>query len=359
MNASDLIEQGDLAFDSLDLNKALQCYESAIPQLQQDNEKMADVMAKIGECKVSMGDQEGARNDFEQAINIVPGGSNHKRAGYYLYLGQLSLEEEALEAYKKGIQELESCIQCNLESMEIEKEQFEDPHKDGNSSSISINDLKNQLARAHCTVAELFLTDLCYAENAEKECEFHVETAMKITDEPIIDALQVMASLRLSQQKEAETYILKVYNEMKEGCDALATMVGLNEPLGDGAVELSNVEAVNSLPSFEFRSQSVKLLLECGSDECVQAAIQVLGSLLAENDEVIEIWYLLGCAFEMNDGGELAVEYWQRAIEMLEKVKEGLQQEDEDDDILQQLNECKDQIAEIENKMQRHLETEG
>mmetsp|Transcript_11683 Transcript_11683/g.17148 ORF Transcript_11683/g.17148 Transcript_11683/m.17148 type:complete len:393 (+) Transcript_11683:81-1259(+) len=361
LSASDFIEQGDLALDSLDVNKALECYQSAIPQLEDDKEKLADVMAKLGECKVSMGDQDGARDAFEQAINLIPEGPNHKRAGYYLYLGQLSLEEEALEAYQKGIQELENCIRYHTEKMEVEEQHTEDCQKNGEESPISVKDLKQQLALSHCTVAELFLTDLCYAENAEKDCEFHVESAMNIADEPIIDALQVMASLRLSQQKEAKPYILKVYNQMKEGCDALATMVGLSEPLEEGAVELSNVEAVNNLPSFEFRCQSVKLLLECGSDECVQAAIQVLGSLLAENDEVVEIWYLLGCAFEMNGGNELAIEYWQRAREMLLKVKENLQQDDddEDDEIVQQLNECQDQILDIENKLKRSLEAEG
>ena len=33
-------------------------------------------------------------------------------------------------------------------------------------------------------------------------------------------------------------------------------------------------------------------------ESCCEAAVQVLGSLLAENDEVIEIWYLMGCAFQ-------------------------------------------------------------
>jgi len=351
---SDLVKAGDAAMESLDVVKAFECYQSAISSLKNNSDdELADALAKLGECKVSMGDQEGARDDFERAIDLLPSGSP-KRAGYYFYLGQLSLQEEALEAYLKGIAELESCI---LEAKNSEPMDCSSSSTANDEPERQVQGLREQLARAHCTTAELYLTDLCYADDAEQQCESHVESAMKATgdDAPIIDALQVMASLRLSQQKEgAGTYMLQVYAPMKKGCEALATIVGLNETDEEVAVELKNVDAASNLPSFEFRCQSAKLLLECAGEECVRAAIQVLGSLLAENDEVVEIWYLLACAFEASDGKELAVEYWQQALEMLQKVQEGLKQEDEDDDdVIQQLNECEDQIADIENKLKR------
>jgi hypothetical protein len=185
-----------------------------------------------------------------------------------------------------------------------------------------------------------------------------------------VDALQVMTSLRLSQKKEATSYILQAYQGMKTGCEALAALVGLkDENLEDdaatAAIELTEVEAANDLPSYEFRCQTAKLLLECAASteatnhECVQAAIQVLGSLLAQDDEVVEIWYLLGCAFDLIQSPNLAQHYWQQALQMLLKVQEQLKQEDEDeDDILQQLNECEGQIHEIQSKLER-LEQDG
>ncbi len=205
-------------------------------------------------------------------------------------------------------------------------------------------------------MAELYLTDLCFDEHAESQCEFYVNEALKLVDhtdgQPLVDALQAAASLRLSQQRgdEAARRILQAYRKIEKGCKALAELVGLG-PSDDSkeeenAVELVEVDAANNLPGFEFRCQTAKILLECAAalkvsnadiDEndnerrslCVEASIYVLGSLLAENDEVVEIWYLTGCAFAAADppDSELAAYYWKHALDMLDKVKQQLEEE--------------------------------
>eukprot|EP00978_Attheya_sp_CCMP212_P038741 scaffold195060_cov36-Attheya_sp.AAC.2 len=146
------------------------------------------------------------------------------------------------------------------------------------------------------------------------------------------------------------------------------------------ARELVDVEAASSLPGFEFRCQSVKLFLECANglksqeeentakeQQCVSAAIHVLGSLLAENDEVVEVWYLLGCAFMACNppDSQRAREYWEQALEMLEKVKEGMGQDvsfggaaadDSDDDseaTNEELAEINCQLEEVTDKLSK------
>jgi len=37
----------------------------------------------------------------------------------------------------------------------------------------------NQLCSAHCSIAELYLTDLCYEENAENHCQAALDEAQK------------------------------------------------------------------------------------------------------------------------------------------------------------------------------------
>ena len=182
-----------------------------------------------------------------------------------------------------------------------------------------------------------------------------------------MDALQTMASLRLSQterQLEAVPFVLRAYEKQRVGSEALATLVGLNvdKKKRDGgnaddkvqeevqAQELVEVEAANDLPEFEFRCQTAKLLLECAGllkessnstmddssnhsdqeDECITAAISVLGSLLAQNDEVIEIWYLTGCAFAAKKPAltDTAKFYLERAKEMLADIQKALKEED-------------------------------
>lgn len=199
------------------------------------------------------------------------------------------------------------------------------------------------------------MTDLCFAEEAEQACELHVGKALEMCPDQL-DALQTAASLRLSQKRgeEAVSYMQQVYSQLRVGCEALAALVGLG---GAESRELVEVEAADGLPGFEFRCQTAKLLLECGAtgnSECVPAAIQVLGSLLAENDEVVEIWYLLGCAYMELKETELASQYWARALEMLKSVQASLELEQdgsEDDDVKEQLEDVRGKIEEIQTKM--------
>ena len=277
------------------------------------------------------------------------------------------------------------------------------------------------MVSARVTVAELYLTDLCYEENAETECEKYVNLALEIhgdsdnkESEPCtIDALQTAANLRLSQQrpKQAQQYILRAYNRMKTGCEALAKLVGLDDGEQKKAkckrsVELVEVDAANNLPGLEFRCQTAKLLLECasavastnddddngndkkppvvaaaakqspqqhGEDDdqrnCYKAAIHVLGSLLAENDEIPETYYLLGCAYRglhydsnnnnnnnntNNNGGiDLAKYYWSQALEMLTNIQKELEeQQSEQQTSMQDDGEDDDENEEIEMQLQ-------
>lgn len=220
------------------------------------------------------------------------------------------------------------------------------------------------------------MTDLCYEEDAERECETAILAALKIIDptdgEPLVDSLQTMASLRLSQRRaqEAIRYALEAYEKMKCGCEALSALVGLqkNGEARTQAVELVDVDAANNLPSFEFRCQSAKILLECAAAlkeenneasevpeqavQCSDAAIQVLGSLLAENDEVIEVWYLMGCAFEVVSDLDAASQFWERTLEMLLKLKERLEMSSNDGEEQDELQDVNIQIEDVRKKLE-------
>ena len=69
------------------------------------------------------------------------------------------------------------------------------------------------------------MTDLCYDDDAEAACEASVAKAMKVIDSsdgsPIMDALQTMASLRISQSRgeEAIDLILETYHKLEIRCE--------------------------------------------------------------------------------------------------------------------------------------------
>lgn len=243
------------------------------------------------------------------------------------------------------------------------------------------NTLRRQLCGAYCSVAELFLTDLCFDENAEQNCETALQAAMQLDDpQSSPDAVQAMANLRLSQNRgfEAVTFMMEAYKRVKVGCEAMSDLVGLGvdndfeeekEPI---AKELKGdaLEAANSLPGFEFRCQMAKLLLECSSiledtsedaekrteqrKYCIESAIQVLGSLMAENDEVIETWFLLGCAFSSMEPKniEASKHYFETTIDMLDKVKKGLKQEMPTEDIKAEIDDVKQKLKDVKSRLE-------
>ncbi len=387
-SVGDLLKAASSAMESMDVEGAYQAYHQAASQLQTEqtptgmdkNQQIAvlvHVLEKMGECQVSIGDQDAAKGHFLQSLRLLEESSSEstKNTSYYethsslcFYIGQLSLEKEALDAYRQGISSLEECMKRvedeNSEAMQDgieggDTSMATDENDNGKKLQFQVS-LRQKLSGAYCNLAELYLTDLCEEETAETDCEQYLEKALQLKDadgQPLVDALQTMASLRLSQkerQLEAVPFILRAFEKQRVGSEALAALVGLNvdkkKSEGDDedkAQELLEVEAANNLPEFEFRCQTAKLLLECAGllserssdmdasskqeDECVTAAISVLGSLLAQNDEVIEIWYLTGCAFSAKKPPltDTARFYLERAKDMLTAIRKAMKEEEQ------------------------------
>lgn len=245
---------------------------------------------------------------------------------------------------------------------------------------------------------------MCDEPGAEANCEKELESALKLDElssefynaisktkmengetdlpPPPPDALQTMANLRMSQSRpqDALSCILKAYDRMKTGCEAMATLVGLSKDNEDvdtreNAQELLEVDAASGLPSYEFRCQTAKLFMEIASvieceekqassasndnnatKKCAETAIQILGSLMAENDEVVEVWYLLGCAFMASSPPQVesAQYYWDQCMTMLIKVKQDIEEaiDDESDHVEEQLEAINQQIEEVQKKLE-------
>lgn len=364
------------------------------------------LLEKRAEAKVSVADQEGARQDYTQALerlqsiwktpDRVAAEETHitleqleQKASLELYIGQLSEGIDALQRYKNGIEDLRISLerrQANLsvdfgtEDETMSEDENQEEAERSTDSEITLTEIRKQLAAAYCSAAELFLTDLCFEESAEQDCESYLSQALTLLEEadgePFVDALQTASSLRLSQQRglEAVEYALRAFAKIKAGCQALTTLVGLREAEEPSvsAIELLELESVQRLPGFEFRCQTAKLLLECSSvlqdagnedtraEICIMAAIDVLGSLLAENDEVVEIWLLVGDAFAATQPptADAAIHHWERALAMLATVKTSIEQEafeaddNEEDELQKQLEEVTCQMEDLGTKIE-------
>jgi len=449
ISLDDVLSQAETAMEMANLDVALQLFEYAATVLrervhgdvtssttiEEDKKALTSVLGKLGELKASMGDVEGARTEFLDAIELMGHSASVKEktddpmvipeeadtslssaqrcehiASLYLYLGQLSSSCEALTSFQTGVQELRKAVAILDRLCITQPNQSADKMDIDNDDEMSMDQLsryldetRRQLCSAHCSIAELYLTDLCDEPDAEANCERELEAALKLDDisfkvysdvpksntqdnenqltVPPPDALQTMANLRMSQSRphDALGCILKAYERMKIGCEAMSALVGLNKEADDleskeKAHELLEVDAASSLPSYEFRCQTAKLFMEIASvidsekkqassdnesvrGKCAEASIQILGSLMAENDEVIEVWYLLGCAFMACSPPQIesAHYYWEQCMTMLERVKQQIKDcidNDDNGDASAELEAIEEQIGNVEKKLE-------
>ena len=121
----------------------------------------------------------------------------------------------------------------------------------------------------------LFHTLIKYSDepNAEQQCEEALKEALK-QDEENIDALQSLANLRMVRNKdqEAKSLLFKVYNQIL-------------------AIKSSEDVAVSSqMPSIDFRMHTSKLLLDLQE---YKKSVKILDTIIQEEDEFVETWYLL------------------------------------------------------------------
>jgi len=435
-NAEKLVRQGNVAMGLGKHEAALQIFSAAaimydkLRRKSQNSDQPIEILlaktkCQTGEAYASMGLVDLATQEFRQGISELESAQkNHDlvsmeevhdvKASLYMYMAQSSEGSEALEFFTKGSQELKLRWDClksikdhvpgtpmpmeEEEQKQVRKDQLEDPEE-------AIEDVKKRLCETQCAIAELYMTDLCMEDGAEQQCESSLHAALEYCGASIEnnqysnvppEVLQTMANLRLSQSRldDATSAILAAYSKIEVGCKALASISGfgdeedeeLEDPNSQKAQELMNTEEVLQLPGQEFRVQTAKLLLECANsligdkageelgNQCAEAAIQVLGSVLAEMDEIIEVWYLIGSAAMASSppNYEMAYHHWMRALEMLETCVEQLQNEggselaqiegDEEDQmemIETQIKNVKERINEIKDKVDLEDEEEN
>jgi predicted Zn-dependent protease len=215
----------------------------------------------------------------------------------YMYMAQLSTGYDALRYLQHGIHILEQQLSSG-ESDDKEKQSA-------------------KLCRAYCNVADLFMTDLCFEPQAEAECERAMEAALRI-DPNNAEALQTLASVRISQQRnpDAVSLLVKSVSQWKD------------------AEEIE-------LP-YDYRIQTAKLLMEVHQHAL---AVEVLDRLVQEDAMMLGTWYLLAACHSVMENSEDAFEC------ALYGLKIALSSEyEEDPDLVRQMMELADELK-VERSM--------
>ncbi|KAG0174083.1 hypothetical protein DFQ28_009744 [Apophysomyces sp. BC1034] len=242
----DLIPRIQQNIDGMDYPMAYAFCKKAL-ELEPNNAEILEITGQV-ELELSMFAE--ARGHMIAAVQQSP----TKGYSKYMYLGQLSVEKEAIEAFQKGV------------DLMVEE------RKGLAEGSEESNMLSSKIASALCSMTEIYLTDCCFEPEAEQKCEAYLQQAQQV-DPQNVEVYQLLASVRLSQARNEEAAAV-LENSME---------LWINKEVGDPII-----------PIYDSRLALVKLLLELG---LFQKAFMVLERLQKENDQVVDLWYLYGWTY--------------------------------------------------------------
>ncbi|XP_054638452.1 uncharacterized protein si:dkey-12j5.1 isoform X1 [Dunckerocampus dactyliophorus] len=288
-----LLEKTGECMDSFDFEMAgLYCQRAL--DLESTN---LQALNMLGHISTELGDTQKAKGVFLRAVELSPDAGHSK----YMYLGQIHTGQEAIDYYTKGIQVLLSALDTQAQTTahaEAAAPVIEDPE---------LPTMKDASV-AYCSIAEIYLTDLCMEDGAADKCREFIERALQYhPGNP--EALQLMASYLFSTEKN------------KEGKEYLLKSVRLWLPTHKQTTASTSPgeDVQNEIPPYESRITTAKLLVEA---EEYEMAVEVLEGLLEEDDEVVQVWYLSGwvCYLQL-----------ERAKEQEEREGRAVSQEEEEE----------------------------
>ncbi|XP_071820950.1 uncharacterized protein [Apostichopus japonicus] len=248
------------SIDTFNFDQAKKFCKKAIeldPRNLKALELYGDILAEEGEIEKAM-------ECFNKAIEIEPNAGFAK----YMYLGQLSEGLEAVKQYEKGVHIME-------EERDKHNKMQEDQASGGDCPVSNI-----EISQAYTSIAEIYLTDACFEDNAEQRCKECLDRAVE-ENVRNAEAHQLMASYWLSKddQENAKASIET----------SLSLWVKEEE---DEETKMPKDEAEGKYPmTYPSRIECAKILIEL---EEYDKAESVLCGLLEESDQVVQVWYMLG-----------------------------------------------------------------
>lgn len=218
----------------------------------------------LGILHVESGDVDEARSFFERAVKLDEDGMVDEKVGggpeKFLLLAQLSEDggQDSVGWFERGAATLRKQIQG-----------LSDLPSRTPTQQASLDEKQNKLGGVLCAVAEVYMTDLSWEEDAEQRCEALITEAMLIAPGSP-ETWQTVANVRISQTR------------VDEAKGALRRSLELWQDLPPEHP---------LVPEFPTRVGLARLLLET---EMEDEALSVLERLVTDDDHSVEAWYLGG-----------------------------------------------------------------
>ena len=257
-SAEGRLGQGDVEGARKAAGKALRVLEEGGEEVM--GAALLPALGLLAEIEVERGEVGRARELFGRAVGLDPEGRVPEVSGggaeKFLWLAQLSEVggEESVGWFERGAEVLRNDLVRLGEGAEAEAE---------------AEAKRRKLAGALCAIAEVYMTDLSWEDDAEQRCERLIAEAMIVAPKSA-ETLQTLANIRLSQGK------------LQEANTALRDSMDLWR---DASADS------DAVPDFPTRISLARLLMEAQLEE---DALEVVERLIREDDQSIEAWYLGG-----------------------------------------------------------------
>lgn len=298
----DLMERVDQYVESFDFELAYKFCQKAL-ELEPNNTNVIEVTGNV--C-AEQGELEKAKQYFLKAVKLEPDTGHIK----YLYLGQISEGQEAVKYFNNAINILKLKLESILNNT-----------KDPGEKQMQQRSINTDISNVYCSLAEIYMTDCCMEEDAQKLCEYFCKQAIGTNDKNP-DSYIVTCNFLLScnDMVQAKESALKLYNLWRS----------LTE---------SQQDNIPTAMSYECRVSLIKVLIEI---EYFDKVYDIVDQLIEENEDDIRIWYYLGLAkyflLQADKNNDNPRFYLEKALELFEKT--GYEDDDMKTHIEEMLGSC-------------------
>ncbi|PSK37628.1 hypothetical protein C7M61_003335 [Candidozyma pseudohaemuli] len=222
----------------------------------QDNPRLLEV---FGECLLEANDVESAYNVLEKAVSLDPEGA--QGVDKFLYLGQIIGGADGIGYVNIALSKLQDQLQKVVDNLGSDDTVLVELAKLYPSLEDLAGHLIKKLNQGIFAEIEVWMTDLCMEPEAEEQCDKLISHSLSL-DESNPEALSLLASIRISQQKndEAREALLRSWElfqerkaaleqEAKDAHDASLEYVELVQPLLGLARFAIELEMYDTAPS--------------------------------------------------------------------------------------------------------------
>ncbi|KAK3394534.1 hypothetical protein B0H63DRAFT_49168 [Podospora didyma] len=269
VNTRELLSTATALLEIGEVVEAAKAARTVYEHIGESGRQAGAALSLLGQINIEMGEIDQAREYLTAAVKVDEAGTLPEELGggpeKFLWLAQLSEDggHDSVSWYERGASALRAQIQTLTDTLDSPL-----PLTRPQREAI-VNEKRRKLADTLCAVAEVYMTDLSWEEDAEQRCETLITEATMLAPE-LAETWQTVANVRISQSRTDEAQ------------EALKRSLGFwtDLPPEDPGV-----------PAFPTRVSLVRLLIEVGMEE---SAIDVAERLVGEDDLSVEAWYLGG-----------------------------------------------------------------